>query len=289
MRIRQPKNRITQMHNGDGVLTDKYDEVKAIIVEYYKEFFAAKEEQCLRGKPQAKAPGPDGFSFEFYSDTWLVIKMSVVEAVQTFFATSKMPKYVNSTAISLIPKVQNPQYVKDFRHIACCNVLYKCIFTIIARRLKEVLHDMVGIQQTAYVPDAGIDYSSELLKSKINNENFDYHPGGMEIEVANINFADDLFILCGATGRSMKLIKEVLEEFESCFGLKPNLTKSSYFFTNIPKRDEAKLSSLLGVLVVALLVKYLGIPLTTKRMSNHDCRILVERIRQKTDGWGARI
>ncbi|GAA0169634.1 hypothetical protein LIER_40798 [Lithospermum erythrorhizon] len=31
-----------------------------------------------------------------------------------------------------------------------------------------------------------MDYFSELLKSKINNENFDYHPGCRKIEVLNI-------------------------------------------------------------------------------------------------------
>ncbi|GAA0169633.1 hypothetical protein LIER_40797 [Lithospermum erythrorhizon] len=126
MIIRQAKNRITQMHNRDVVLTDKYDEVKAIIMEYYKEFFAAKKnnvcnkaevvrvlkknitaeqgirlcrtiterkiEDVMLGMKKGKAPGPDGFSYEFYSYTWPVIKMSVVEAVQTFFTTSKMPK-----------------------------------------------------------------------------------------------------------------------------------------------------------------------------------------------------
>ncbi|GAA0162337.1 hypothetical protein LIER_39396 [Lithospermum erythrorhizon] len=113
-------------------------------------------ESVMIGMKLGKAPGPDGFSTEFYKDTWATIKCSIVEAVHNFFATSRMSKYVNSTSISIIPKVQSPHHVKDFRSIACCNVIYKCISTIIANRLKSTLSEVVGIQQTTYVPGRSI-------------------------------------------------------------------------------------------------------------------------------------
>ncbi|GAA0185189.1 hypothetical protein LIER_32477 [Lithospermum erythrorhizon] len=75
-----------------------------------------------------------------------------------------------------------------------------------------------------------MDYFSELLKSKITNESFDFHPGCKEIVLVNISFDDDLFIMCGPSTRFMKLIKEVLEEFGEYLGLKPNLAKSSCYF-----------------------------------------------------------
>ncbi|GJR25993.1 hypothetical protein Tco_1102225 [Tanacetum coccineum] len=34
---------------------------------------------------------------------------------------------VNATSISLIPKLETPSKISDFRLIACCNVIYKCI------------------------------------------------------------------------------------------------------------------------------------------------------------------
>ncbi|GAA0171171.1 hypothetical protein LIER_41098 [Lithospermum erythrorhizon] len=63
-----------------------------------------------------------------------------------------MPKHVNSTAISLLPEVQNPQSMRSFRPIACCNSIYKIISSILAARLKVVLHIVIGLQQTVYVP-----------------------------------------------------------------------------------------------------------------------------------------
>ncbi|GAA0144367.1 reverse transcriptase [Lithospermum erythrorhizon] len=50
--------------------------------------------------------------------------------------------------------------------------------------------------------------------------------------------------------------------------------------------EEARMSGILGIPVASLLVRYLGIPLTTKQLSSHDYRVLVEKIRGKIEGWG---
>ena len=42
-----------------------------------------------------------------------------------------MLKAWNGTALTLIPKVDVPSSMRDFRPIACCNVIYKCISNVI--------------------------------------------------------------------------------------------------------------------------------------------------------------
>jgi len=62
-----------------------------------------------------------------------------------------MLKEVNATAIALIPKIPNPDKLKDFRPISCCNTVYKCIAKILANRLRNVLSHLVGLHQTAFI------------------------------------------------------------------------------------------------------------------------------------------
>ena len=77
-----------------------------------------------------KAPGPDGFHAYFFKKAWCIVGDLVLRAVKSFFVSGRLLKEVNSTAISLIPKVPNPTQLKDFRPISCCNTIYKCIAKI---------------------------------------------------------------------------------------------------------------------------------------------------------------
>ncbi|GAA0158164.1 hypothetical protein LIER_15261 [Lithospermum erythrorhizon] len=185
MRMHQGQNRITTMKNDEGLLVEEYDKVNDIIVEFYKNLFSPPEdsphieaeieklnvkriyeadaliinnsvtvkeiENTMMSMKRGKAPGPDGFTTEIYKDSWQITKDTVVEAVQTFFATCQMPRHMNNTIIFLIPKVPNPQNMKEYRPISCYNTVYKCITTILANRLKHTLHNVIALQQTADV------------------------------------------------------------------------------------------------------------------------------------------
>ena len=72
------------------------------------------------------------------------------------FTSDKFLKEVNSTVITLIPKIPNPSNVADFRPIACCNVIYKCITKILANRLKPYLGDLINANQTAFIKGRNI-------------------------------------------------------------------------------------------------------------------------------------
>ncbi|KAL2251976.1 UNVERIFIED_CONTAM: hypothetical protein Sindi_2319900 [Sesamum indicum] len=74
-----------------------------------------------------KAPGPDGFSSGFFKAAWPIVGQEVTRAVLDFFATGRLLKQINSTLVTLIPKVHTPMSVADFRPISCCIVLYKII------------------------------------------------------------------------------------------------------------------------------------------------------------------
>ncbi|GJX59135.1 RNA-directed DNA polymerase, eukaryota, reverse transcriptase zinc-binding domain protein [Tanacetum coccineum] len=99
-----------------------------------------------------RAPGPDGFTSAFYKHSWSIVGKDICQAIRDFFNTGKLLGELNATLITLIPKINNPIKVSDYRPIACCNVLYKCISKIITNRIKSGLDKLVNVNQSAFVP-----------------------------------------------------------------------------------------------------------------------------------------
>lgn len=60
-----------------------------------------------------------------------------------FFDGNQFHNAINCTAVTIIPKIKNATYVKDYRPIACCTVLYKIISKILTSRLQKVIPSII--------------------------------------------------------------------------------------------------------------------------------------------------
>jgi len=62
----------------------------------------------------------------------------LVEEVPTTINNVVVPDGWNDTTIILIPKIDNPEMVAQFRPISLCNVVYKVISKMLSSRLKVI-------------------------------------------------------------------------------------------------------------------------------------------------------
>ncbi|GKD16835.1 putative RNA-directed DNA polymerase, eukaryota, reverse transcriptase zinc-binding domain protein [Tanacetum coccineum] len=99
----------------------------------------------------SKAPGPDDYSFAFVKKYWGTIQKDLYDFVNLFFATCVMPNGANSSFFTLIPKVNNPTLITDFRPISLIGIYYKIIAKILANRLSKVIDKIVSKEQSAFI------------------------------------------------------------------------------------------------------------------------------------------
>ncbi|XP_071933729.1 uncharacterized protein [Coffea arabica] len=184
VKTRRKRNKITSLQKGNGEWCKDNQQIVQEICRYYEEMYTTSQpkniEEVLEGVPVSitsrlnqsliqpveenevraavfsmhpnKALGPDGMSPLFFQRYWHTIKNDVVSAIQSFLSNGHLLKSINETSITLIPKVDNPISLANYRPISLCNVLYRIIAKILANRMKRVIALCISYSQSAFVP-----------------------------------------------------------------------------------------------------------------------------------------
>ena len=102
--------------------------------------------------PSNKAPGPGGFTGNFYKACWPLIKDDIMAAVSAVWSR-KFGNFnlLNSAYITLIPKKEDASHVRDFRPISLVHSFAKLITKILANRLAGRLDQLVYPNQSAFI------------------------------------------------------------------------------------------------------------------------------------------
>ena len=424
VKIQENRNKISEIQCDDGTIVTCQDGMKKEAKRYFKEFLTIKpveyEEwppnqikdllqfQCdeedklmltkevteeeirktLFSMPVNKSPGPDGFTCEFFKETWSIVGRDFVVAIQSFFKTGFLPKGVNSTILALIPKKTEAKVMKDYRPISCCNVLYKVISKILANRLKNILPRFISANQSTFIKDRllmeNLLLATEIVKGyhkeavsprcamkidiskafdsvqwsfllntlqalhfpeqfirwiktcistasfsvQVNGELAGYfgserglrqgcslspylfvicmnvlskmidkaatdkkialHPNCKKLQLTHLCFADDLMVFVKADKKSIQGTLAIFADFAMHSGLKISLEKSTIYMAGIPETERDSILQQFPFAFGTLPVRYLGLPLLTRKMTSSDYLPLVEKIRAQISSWTAR-
>ncbi|GKV31185.1 hypothetical protein SLEP1_g39903 [Rubroshorea leprosula] len=106
---------------------------------------------AVRECDSSKAPGPNGFNFDFVKNVWELIRVDVIRFLHEFHKNGKLVRGLNTSFIVLVPKVDNPQKIEEFRPISLIGVMYKILAKLLANRLKVVLDGIVDEQHMAFI------------------------------------------------------------------------------------------------------------------------------------------
>jgi mannosylglycoprotein endo-beta-mannosidase len=107
---------------------------------------------AIKDMPANRAPGPDGFSWDFYKSCWPIIRADVFAALQAvFLGRGQHFGEVNGALITLLPKKEGAVELTDFRPISLVHSFAKLLAKILASRLAPKLPLLVAANQSAFV------------------------------------------------------------------------------------------------------------------------------------------
>jgi len=121
-----------------------------------KPFSAIEVKEAIWGCDSFKSPGPDGVNFGFIKEFWEELKDDVMRFISEFHRNGKLTKGINNTFIALIPKIDSPQRLNDFRPISLVGSLYKILAKVLANILKVVMGTVIADSRTAFVKNRQI-------------------------------------------------------------------------------------------------------------------------------------
>ncbi|KAK2642542.1 hypothetical protein Ddye_024305 [Dipteronia dyeriana] len=114
-----------------------------------------------------KAPGPNGLNLNFVMKN-LEVSEDFMAFMRDFHKDGVVVKYVNSTFIVLILKVNRPTVIGEYRPIGLVGSMYKILTKVLNNRVKRVMKTVIGDFQMAFVEGRQIMDRVVIVEEIIN-------------------------------------------------------------------------------------------------------------------------
>lgn len=152
---------------------------------------------------------PDGFNGSFYQTCWSIIKEDIMKFVTTYFKDKNLTKFYSHTCLALIPKVESPSRISDFRTINLSNYTNKIISKIIMRRVNPMLNRFITENQSGFVSGRLITENVMLSQEIIH-------------DIAKPNKGGNVVVKLDMAKAYDRLFWTFLYEILDMFGFSPN-------------------------------------------------------------------
>lgn len=129
---------------------------------------------------------------------------------------------------------------------------------------------------------------SLMLNNAARDLKIKYHHRCEAAKLTHLCFADDLLIFLDGSIESLQAVLQVLREFELRSGLAVSIQKSSFFSSGLTDEDSNLIQFTTGLPQGSLPVRYLGVPLCSKKLSLQNCEPLLQQIKRKFSSWTVR-
>lgn len=172
--------------------------------------------------------------------------------------------------------------------------IYVCISSptfsvVINGRPVGLFSSSKGIRQgdpiSSYLFQLVMEVFTVILNTKYSHKLIKYHPKCNTLQINSIMFADDVLLFTKPDFPSLFAILDALQSFYRMTGLTINHAKSSMLVVGVSDALKTALYQHIGFTCMDNDMKYLGLPLISKRITNVDCFALYHKITSVMSAW----
>merc|ERR1712015_316351 len=123
-------------------------------------------DDALSTAKSKSSPGSTGFSYAFYKAFWNELKYHIFECYKEISINKKLPDFLSRGIITLLPKGDKDRTkITNWRPVTLLDVLYKLLSKMIAKRINEVLPNILSADQAGFVKGR---YIGECIRSTMD-------------------------------------------------------------------------------------------------------------------------
>lgn len=145
-----------------------------------------------------------------------------------------------------------------------------------------------GDPMSPYLFVMAMNNLSLMLNKAAREGNLNYHQHCAKTKLTHLSFADDLLIFIDGSLTSVQRVLQILHEFEQRSGLAVSLQKSSLFASGLSAEEITAIQCSTGMPCGSLPMRYLGVPLCTKKLSLSNCEPLIQQVKARVSSWSAK-
>ncbi|XP_039009368.1 uncharacterized protein LOC120137752 [Hibiscus syriacus] len=245
-----------------------------------------KEALFRQGKD--KSPGPDGYTSSFFKTVWGIVSKDFLSAVRILVTrlAQYFPDMISASLSAFVKGISitdntllAQEIVKGYSRK---NISPRCVIKIDLQKAFDSINwgFMLNVLGAMSLP--------AIFYAAARNGIFKYHPRCKRNSLAHICFVDDLLLFCYGSMDSVLGVVSVQDKFYELSRLRLNASKTEINACGLNGGDLEEIQCATDFRIAQLPVRYLGVPLVTRKLSEKVCIALLVRIKEKLRQWSSR-
>lgn len=134
-----------------------------------------------------------------------------------------------------------------------------------------------------------MEYLYRNLQSLRRNPDFNFHAKCENLRIINLSFADDLLFFSRGDTVSVQLLMNQFANFSRATGLKVNPRKCHIYYGAVSDEVKEHINLITGFSEGTFPFRYLGVPLTSRKIAVADCQPLIDKMVARIRHWSAKL